>query len=189
MPTTMAWPSQSMLLIGSFPMPVTRIPCPDCLAFVPDIDGPTHAYLGGNAGCWEKWGELQSSAMTHRELGSVMPLAVDAYMAQHPGTEGRRQAQSVAVHLASICLVLEHGRTPSEGIRAKQVLLARARVFAWLQPPSDPGRLTLLDVIAASDADVAAVVRSWARSVWTAWAAHHATIRPLAEEALRGMYR
>ena len=170
-------------------MPVARVPCPECRAPVPDIDGPTHAYLGGSPGCWERWGELQSSAMTRPGLGSVMPLAVDAYMAQHPGLEGRRQAQSVAVHLASICLVLEHGRSPTEGIRAKQVLLAHDPVFAWLPPPTDLGRLTLLDVIAAPDADVAAVVGSWARSVWTAWSAHHATIRPLADEALRGMNR
>ena len=166
-----------------------RIPCPDCRALVPDFDGPTHAYLGANAGCWGLWGGLQAAAIGRPGLAGVMPLAVDAYAAQHPGTEGRRQAQSVAVHLASICLVIEHGRSPADGIRAKQVLLARDPVFAWLQPPTDPGRLTLLDVIEAPDADVAAAVESWARSVWTAWSAYHATIRPLADEALRGMYR
>ena len=165
------------------------VPCPDCRALVPDIDGPTHAYLGGNAGCWQSWGELQSSGMTRAGLGSVGVLAVDAYMAQHPGTEGRRQAQSVTVHLASICLVLEHGRTPQDGIRAKQVLLVRDPVFPWLPPPTDPGAITVADVLAADDVVVAATVREWAGSVWSAWSAHHATIRQLAGQALSGMYR
>ncbi len=165
------------------------VPCPDCRAPVPDIDGPTHPYLGANAGCWVTWGGFQASAMARSWLGAIMALAVDAYMAQHPGTDGRRQAQSVAVHLASICLVLELGRTPAEGIRAKQVLLVRDPIFEWLQPPSDLGAVTILDVLKVPEATLPDAVQDWATVVWQAWSAHHATIRPLAEQALRGIYR
>ena len=166
------------------------VPCPDCRAPVPDIDGPTHPYLGANAGCWATWGAFRAGAMARPGLGALMPLAVDAYMAQHPGTQGRRQAQSVAVHLASICLVLELGRTPVEGIRAKQVLLVRNPLFGWLQPPGDLGAVTILDVLAVPEATVPeATVLDWATVVWRAWSVHHAAIRPLAEQALRGIYR
>jgi hypothetical protein len=163
--------------------------CPDCGALVPDVDGPTHAYIGASAGCWGLWGELQARAVADPSMAAVMPLAVDAYAAQHPGAPGRRQAQSAIVHLVSICLVLEHGLTPVEGIRAKQVLLVDDPVFDWLEPPPDPGPVTVLDLSAERAADPARVVRTWAETVWQAWSAHHRVIRPLATEVLRRMGR
>jgi Family of unknown function (DUF5946) len=158
------------------------VPCPDCRALVPDVEGPTHAYIGGNAGCWAAWGELQARACADPALAAVMPLAVDAYAAQHHGVEGRRQAQSVWVHLVSLCLELERGWSPGDGIRAKQRLLERDPIFAWLEPPDDPGPVTVLDVAASSGADAAAAVRRWAAAVWDAWSAHHPPIRARADE-------
>ena len=111
-----------------------------------------------------------------------MPLAVDAYAAQHHGVQGRRQAQSVWVHLVSICAILERGRTPADGIRVKQELLRDDPVFAWLEPPGDPGSATLLDVAAASGAEAAPAVHAWARSVWDAWSAHRGALRALTDE-------
>jgi hypothetical protein len=157
------------------------VPCPDCRALVPDVDGPTHAYIGGNAGCWAAWGELQARAYADPTLASVMPLAVDAYAAQHHGREGRRQAQSVWVHLVSICAILERGRTPIDGIRLKQDLLRDDPVFPWLEPPADPGPATLLDV-AAAGADAVSAVNAWAASVWSAWSAYHDLIRARTDE-------
>jgi hypothetical protein len=111
-----------------------------------------------------------------------MPLAVDAHAAQHHGVEGRRQAQSVWVHLVSLCSILERGRTPFGGIRIKQDLLRDDPVFAWLQPPAEPGDVTVLDVAAASGPEVAAAVRRWAQSVWDAWSAHRDAIRARTDE-------
>jgi hypothetical protein len=158
------------------------VPCPDCRALVPDVDGPTHAYIGGSAGCWAAWGELQARAYADPTLAAVMPLAVDAYAAQHHGLEGRRQAQSVWAHLVSICAILERGRTPADGIRVKQDLLRPDPVFAWLEPPADPGPVTVLDVAAASGLEIADVVRRWARAVWDAWSVHHPAIRARSDE-------
>ena len=158
------------------------VACPDCHAIVPAVDGPTHAYLGANAGCWAAWGELQARAYADPALAAVMPLAVDAYAAQHHGVEGRRQAQSVWVHLVSICAILERGRSPVDGIRLKQDLLRDDPVFAWLEPPAEPGAVTLVHVAAAPAAEVAAAVRQWAASVWAAWSAHHGAIRDRTDE-------
>jgi hypothetical protein len=130
------------------------------------VDGPTHAYIGGNAGCWATWGELQARAYADPGLAAVMPLAVDAYAAQHPGVEGRRSAQSVWVHLVSLCAILERGSSPADGIRHKQDLLRHDPVFSWLLPPSDPGVVTVLDVAgSAGGPPTAATVRRWAASV------------------------
>jgi hypothetical protein len=154
-------------------------PCPDCHAIVPEIEGPTHPYLGASAGCWSLWGEVQAASATDRALAAVLPLAVDAYAAQHPGRRGRREAQSVSVHLASICLALEHGWTPQEGIRAKQILLAHDPIFEWLEPPADPGAVTVVDLARIGGGEPGLVVRRWAAAVWDAWSDHHASIRHL----------
>lgn len=158
------------------------VPCPDCHALVPDMDGPTHAYIGANAGCWAAWGHLQARAYADPGLAAVMPLAVDAYAAQHHGVEGRRQAQSVWVHLVSLCAILERGRSPVDGIRLKQDLLRDDPVFAWLAPPADPGAVTVLDVAGTVGEATVAAVRRWAASVWDAWSAHRAAIRARADE-------
>lgn len=157
-------------------------PCPDCHALVPHVDGPTHAYIGANAGCWAAWGELQARAYTDPALAAMIPLAVDAYAAQHHGIEGRRQAQSVWVHLVSICAILERGRAPFDGIRIKQDLLRHDPVFPWIDPPADPGPVTVLKVAGMSGPEAAAAVRRWAESVWNAWSACRDAVRALADE-------
>ncbi len=161
-------------------------PCPDCRALVPDVDGPTHPYLGASPGCWAAWGDLQARGYAEPALRAEMPVAVDAYAAQHPGVRGRRQAQSVWCHLVSICLVVERGWTPAQGIRAKQRLLEHDAPFPWLEPPIDPGAVTVLDVATAPAPASASLVRTWARSVWDAWVAHHAAIRSRADELAPG---
>jgi hypothetical protein len=102
---------------------------------------------------------------------------VDACAAQHPGVEGRRQAQSVWVHLVTLCATLERGLAPADGIRLKQEMLRGDPVFPWLDPPADPGAVTVLDAAAAGSAEIGPIVRRWAETVWDAWSAHHAAIR------------
>src|SRR5690349_15169292 len=68
------------------------VACVGCGAMVPDIDGPTHRYLGASPGCWQIYGEVlagKDGVMPHR-------LLVDVYAAQHPGVEGKQSSQSVA---------------------------------------------------------------------------------------------
>ena len=100
---------------------------------------------------------------------------------QHPGVPERRAAQSVWVHLVSLCLVLEHGLPVQESGRAMQRLLAGNRGFDWLEPPLSLGTVTVLDVHAAPNPDAhVEAVRRWCNSAWSAWAPHHAAIRELA---------
>jgi len=153
------------------------VACPDCRALVPDVDGPTHAYLGGDAGCWATWGELQARDYVDLAAAAVMPLAIDAYAAQHPGLEGRRQAQSAWVHLVSLCATLERGLSPADGIRLKHEMLRDHPTFPWLEPPADPGPVTVLDAAATNAEELGTVVQRWATSVWGAWAEHHRAIR------------
>jgi len=54
--------------------------------------------------------------------------------------------------------------------------------LTWLEPPRPNGTLTVADVLAADDHRAA--VRAWARDVWDAWSAHHATVESWLEHAL-----
>ena len=117
---------------------------------------------------------------------AVHRLTVDAYCAQHPGAPERRSIQSVNVHLVGLHLVLDRN---ADGAFARRVIGAIADLpggqLAWLTPPAKRGRLTVLDVIQARDAEDHGVrVRDWAKSVWSAWTLQHGAIAQLADEAI-----
>jgi hypothetical protein len=145
--------------------------CVGCGAVVPRSDGPTHAYIGASPGCWAIFGEVSARG------GPVHQLLVDAYAAQHPGVPSRRAIQSVAVHLISLGLQLEHDATPARAREAIVAALAIAYRFVWLDSPPWNDALTIVDVHAGAD------VRDWAASVWRAWSPHHATVRAWADLA------
>ena len=140
-------------------------PCAGCGAIVLRSDGPTHEYIGASPGCWAIFGEVSARGPATDQL------RVDAYAAQHPGVPSRRSIQSVAVHLISLCLQLEHGATPARAREGIVAALDIAYRFVWLDPPLFEGALTIVDVAAGAD------VRAWAESVWRAWAPHHHTVR------------
>jgi hypothetical protein len=115
-----------------------------------------------------EFGELRNPAI-HR-------LSVDAYAVQHPGgVPERRAIRSVAVHLMSLCLVLERGFTFEATTRRLGGLVDRARPD-WLEPPVPNGTLTVEHPLAAPPAEHATRVREWAEDVWRAWQAHHPTV-------------
>jgi hypothetical protein len=160
-------------------MPEVALPpvrCVGCGALVPDTDGPTHRYVGASPGCWQRYNDLL--ALVYAEYGypAIHQTTVDAYMAQHPGVPGPQSRQSVCVHLMSLCLVVERGVPPARATRALGHFAHR--VYPWLEPPAMLGSVTVLDVLGARDlAEHTARVEHWARAVWAAWSAHHATIR------------
>src|SRR2546426_1032303 len=92
--------------------------CVGCGALVPAVDGPIHPYIGASPGCWRTYGEVLAREYGEYAYPAVHRLTVDAYAAQHPGVPGRRSSQSVAVHLMSLCLVLEQGLEPGAATRA-----------------------------------------------------------------------
>ena len=159
--------------------------CPGCGAFFPPLpDGATHDYIGASAGCWAAFGELLAREFQDPGYGWIHRHTVDAYTVQHPGVDGRRQRQSVAVHLIGLCHWLEHGLDLAILIPITRRLAGEKRGWPWLTPPADYG-LTVLDALSATDADDhGRLVRRWAESVWHAWSTHHDLVRRWANEAL-----
>lgn len=153
--------------------------CPGCGARVKDFDGPTHRYIGASAGCWALYTEVLAREYERPAYFAVHHLTVDTYCAQHPGQPSPQSVQSVAVHLISLCCLLEKGGSMEQVIAAKQRAAAISRErFVWLAPPENQGAVTILDVHAAATAQAhRETVRRWAESVWEAWSRHHARIR------------
>ena len=110
---------------------------------------------------------------------------------QHPGgaQQDRRQRQSVAVHLISLCLRYEFGQPPERALaqrgKTSWHVLARVGMQDWpfLLPPSDLGAVTVRDVHVTAAQERAGRMQDWARAAWTAWAGHHDVVRPWAAAA------
>ncbi len=160
--------------------------CPGCQLALPKTGGPRHAYLGASPECWALFGELLAREYSDPSYFAVHGLTVDAYAAQHPGREERRTIQSIHVHLAALCLALEHDVALNDLIAVrKRIADYFADRLVWLSPPGDPGGLNVTDVLQADSAEVhSALVRAWATSVWNAWTAHHDAVRKIAKAAL-----
>jgi len=160
-------------------LPPDLLPCPGCGALFPNIDYPTHRYLGASPGCWAVFNEVLARefngwslhAKTHR-------LTVDAYAAQHPGVPSPQSIQSVAVHLVALYLVLERELGPGWVWKVMGEKTKDRDKFVWLEPPASLGKITIQDVAKAENPNEhGQLVGQWALSVWEAWSPHHATIR------------
>jgi Family of unknown function (DUF5946) len=147
---------------------------------VPDIDGPVHAYIRVAPGCWQRYGEVLAREYGRGGFGSAHRLTVDTYAVQHPQNRDRRNRQSVALHLMSLCLVLGRGEDMqrARSAIAEHAERHRGSEFPWLEPPASLGELTVLDVHAAQGpAEHVEGVRAWAASAWNVWSQHHARVR------------
>jgi hypothetical protein len=156
---------------------IALTPCPDCGATFPELDGPTHPYIGGSPACWAAFGALSARELA---LGINGPdrLSVHAYTAQHPGEEGPRAAQSVDVHLMVLCVVLERGWTVARAVAEMTRWLRHTSVAPWLRPVRPVGAVTLQSVpLDADQPTTEAAVRRWADAVWEAWRLVQPTVR------------
>ena len=69
----------------------------------------------------------------------VDQLTVNAYAVQHPGAPSRRSIQSVAVHLVSLCGVVERGFDFRQVFGVKRRLMQQDDDLVWLEPPAALG--------------------------------------------------
>ena len=165
---------------------MTTIPCVGCGALVSDIDSPSHRYLGSSPGCWAIYGEVLAREFGNYRYVRKHQMTVDAYAVQHPGTPSPQTMQSLAVHLISLHLMFERGLPPAETPKIMQRATRDKGRFSWLEPPASLGELTVLHVHAApSPEEHLERVEAWARAAWSAWAAHHPTVRAWAASSAR----
>jgi hypothetical protein len=127
--------------------------------------------------CWNRYEELLAAQYSDPTRMAFHQLVVDAYAVQHPDGGDPRAVRSVAIHLMTLCLCLERGVDPALGTNLHRQIVS-APVFHQLAPPTDRGRLTVVDMPATGPAAVARdAAYAWSSSAWAAWSAHHETVR------------
>jgi CTP:molybdopterin cytidylyltransferase MocA len=160
-------------------------PCPGCGArYLAQVADETHPYIGASPACWATFGELLAREFGDVTFGRIHRQSVDIYAVQHPGSDDRRQRQSVALHLIGLCHWLEHGIEFDRLTAITQRLANADRDWPWLTPP-DGYPMTVGDVLVARNGpEHVRLVTRWAESTWEAWSAHHDTVRAWAREAM-----
>lgn len=160
-------------------------PCPGCGArYLPYLVDETHPYIGASSACWATFGEVLAREFGDPTFGRVHRHTVDVYAVQHPGTDDRRQRQSVALHLIGICHWLEHDLEMERLNAVTQRLADADRAWPWLDPPNAYS-MTVVDLLAArSGAEHVRLVRAWAEATWAAWSDHHETVRAWSAEVV-----
>ena len=153
------------------------VPCVGCGAHVPVISGPVHSYMESAPGCWALFGEVLAREYSDAAFAAAHRLTVDSYAVQHPGQPSAQSIQSVGLHLISLSLVLGHGATMQEATKALQRGSRFSDALFWLEPPSDRGAITVLDVGVAENPEThVRRVWDWARCAWAAWSQHQRTV-------------
>ena len=160
--------------------------CPGCRElYLPTEATATHQYIGSSPACWEMFSELLAREFADPAYGVVHRHTVDVYAVQHPGDDGRRQRQSVAVHLIGLCHWLEHGLSAAELNRMTQELASLNADWPWLTPP-ERYDMTVADVLHAGSGEAhVRLTREWAESVWGAWSRHQSTVRAWAKREVQ----
>jgi Family of unknown function (DUF5946) len=143
----------------------------------PDVGGPVHAYLLAAPGCWERYCALEEwkATLVGDSASDLAQDLVDCYAVQHATNTDRRNRQSVAVHLMSLCAGIERGVAG----RARRRALGRwvHREYPALEPFPTRFAVTASDLAAAPVAARSALVDRMAATTWDAWADHHAVVR------------
>jgi hypothetical protein len=106
-----------------------------------------------------------------------LQCCVGSYAAQHPAGEDRRNRQSVAAHLMSLCASPELG---VPGGRLRFVIGNWVRGgggYPALEPPPAGFAVTVADLDGTTEACAEEATRGWAESTWSAWTAHQVQVR------------
>ena len=132
----------------------------------------------------EDW---KASLTADHEAPTLIQHLVDSYVVQHAANPDRRNRQSVAVHLMSLCASLEQG---IPGTRLRQMIGTWThREYPLLAPRPDAYQLTVRNLADAAGQDRAALVSDTARAAWAAWSAQHDQIRAWLAAATPGARR
>jgi hypothetical protein len=143
-----------------------------------DGEGPTHRYMLSTPGCWAAYGEVLARQYSDSSYAPAGQLTVDAYAVQHPGLPSPQSIRSVALHLISLCRIIEHGKATVAAAQAIAAAANERRAFIWLTPPRHVGEITIAEVrVATTGAEHVQLVRRWAECAWRAWSDHHGAVR------------
>jgi hypothetical protein len=132
--------------------------------------------------------ELMSWSLSLRDREFIHQHVVDAWAAQH--ADETSKPIGVAFALIGLYLHLEEGYTGRD-VQRVHMRLGQPRGRGpgrkdWprFPLPASRGVMTVTQVLAAPEAERAAAIERWCRSVWQAWSDSHEQIRQWAKAEL-----
>jgi hypothetical protein len=156
--------------------------CPGCAAVLAVVPGLASTHPGASPSCAGLFAVtvrgLREEAAQDVRMAAVLQLATDAFDAQHL-VDGEPAAAAVR-----LCLWLERDIDP---LRAGELIGRVADAAPRLQTRPKSWTTTVADLAADLDVvDLPTLVRTWADTVWTDWAAAHPALRAAAGTTLPG---
>jgi hypothetical protein len=138
-------------------------------------------------GCWRLYTSLEDwkSALHHEHALTTVQQLVDTYAVQHATNPDRRNRQSVAGHLMSLCACFERG---IPGVRLRTMIGGWLdREYPMLLPRPESFPITIVNVVSTPERTRPDAVAEWATTTWSAWSAHHDQVRTWLAEARSGV--
>jgi hypothetical protein len=157
--------------------------CPGCKVNLPNLHLDPPDRLNASGECFQVFSDLQCYTIAKQDPEFIHQHVVDTYEAQHAG--GQTRTITIAFGLIGLCLAVEKGYTGRQ-VQLAHMRIAKVRkVWPRLEPPGQPGLLTVMDVLCSgSDADKDRLIRKWMTAVWDSWGDQHDWVRTTTEELL-----
>ena len=155
-------------------MTENHIICPGCNVHLAYQQlAPAERY-NASGECLALFNELSGRTFALQHPGFHQQLAVDAYGAQHSG--GVTRNITTAYALIGLYLSLEHHLTGRQVQHIHTIIPKQG--WDKLLAPVPAGVVTVQEVLkAASEEELYAGIRKWAKSVWDSWAGHHEWVK------------
>ena len=134
----------------------------------------------------QRYYEITCYTLSKNDARFIHQHVVDAYAAQHSGPKTRTITTAFA--LIGLLLAIERGYTGKQVQGAHTKIAEVRRKWPRLEPPHQPSKLTVIDVLQA-DTDEAkdCMIRKWSGSVWKSWTGQHAWVRQTTDRLLSGV--
>jgi hypothetical protein len=155
------------------------VSCPGCGLSLPDASGSVDGRRNTSSACWALYAEVEGYEFSHlAQLGEHHQLLVDAYGAQHVGSQ--TPPIRTAFSLIGLELALVEGWSGIAVRDAHQALARRFRSWPLFEPPAQRASVTVLDLaLATTPAEYEVTLMRWATAVWRTWEPAHDQVRTL----------
>ena len=157
--------------------------CPGCGLTLPSAEEHLDERYHASVACRQVYDELTAYTLSLRDETFPHQFAVDAYAAQHAGSN----VKPIGLTFALVGLYLACERNyPGIKVQKAHMFLARtARQWPQWRRPDAQASLTVLDVLNAPEQERIGALREWSRSVWSMWEPEQAKIAAFISERLR----
>lgn len=143
-----------------------KVTCPGCGLILPNQNLPLDDRYNASGECRALVYELTGQTLSLADPYFIHQLVVDAYGAQHAGTNTK--SITIVYALIGLCLVVEHGFTGRQVQRVHMQI--PKQTWPHLDPPQIRATITVADVLKAQrDDEQDELIKEWVKAVWESW--------------------